>query len=216
MASIVRKAMISASLVLGGLLAAPPGANAQEPSHPFRPSTALTFVPMPPPLVAPTLLPPGEPTGEGGGLGPFLASQPLRLSLVSLIPLVGGGFDQCRRSDINNDDSGAPLQRYQFVPLAPHLVLHGFSIGGCTIDAGLGAGFTYDLPLGPSTWLVAGAGAYGVPARDVALPARWAADLRLDLVKKTDSGQTFRWGVVRKDGTRAAGGAPMVTFGGGF
>lgn len=65
-------------------------------------------------------------------------------------------------------------------------------------------------------WLVAGGGYYGVPGRGPVLPARTAQEVRIDLVKQTKAGPTFRIGVERKSGTGMQGVPGMVTFGAGF
>jgi hypothetical protein len=151
-----------------------------------------------------------------GDLSPAAAFEPLRLSLTSMIFPVGSQFPQCATlgDDVGNSIHGMPVQRFQFLRLAPRLVLTGFSSDGCPIDGGMGAAVTYAAPLQPSLWLVAGAGYYAIPGRGAALPARTATDLRVDVVKATPSGQTFRFGVQRKSGT--SGAPTMMTFGGGF
>ncbi len=189
-------------------------ASADEPSQ-YQPQFKLAPIPA---LVVPSLLAPGEPTGDGGDLSPFFASQPLRLSLTSTIFSVAGEFSQCetREDASGNSTHGFPIQRYQFLRLAPHLVLHGFSSAGCPIDGGLGGGLTYTVPVRASLWLVASGGYYGIPGRGPALPARTAAEGRVDLVRETKAGSALRIGIEHKSGTGVHGVPAMVTFGSGF
>ena len=156
--------------------------------------------------------------GGTGDLSPFFASRPLRLSLTTTIFPLAGDFPECKtREDASgNSIHGFPIQRYQFLKLAPHLVLHGFSSAGCPIDGGLGAGITYTVAVRPSLWLVASGGFYGIPGRPPVLPARTAVESRLDLVKETTAGSALRIGIEHKSGTGMTGVPSMVTFGSGF
>jgi hypothetical protein len=83
-----------------------------------------------------------------------------------------------------------PTRPYAQIPLAPRLVLHGFSDLGCpgdpyaALDAGAGGGLTYALPLSPTLWLVPSAGGYIIPSHDY-IPARGVAAVGLDLAAKT-------------------------------
>ena len=131
---------------------------------------------------------------------------------------MAGEFSQCQtREDASgNSIHGFPIQRYQFLRLAPHLVLHMFSSAGCPIDGGLGGGITYTVPVRASLWLVASGGYYGIPGRGSALPARTAAEGRVDLVKETKAGSALRIGIEHKSGTGMQGVPAMVTFGSGF
>lgn len=210
----MKRHLLSVVVIFAGLLLGAPRASADEPSQ-YQPQFKLVPVP---PLVAPSLLTPSEPTGDGGDLSPFFASQPLRLSLTSTIFSVAGEFSQCQtREDASgNSIHGFPIQRYQFLRLAPHLVLHGFSSAGCPIDGGLGAGITYTIPVVPSVWIVASGGFYGIPGRPPVLPARTAVESRVDLVKETKAGSALRIGVEHKNGTGVHGVPAMVTFGSGF
>lgn len=163
----------------------------------------------------------GEPTGQRGVLGPLATFQPLKLALTSTIFPVAGAYPQCAalEDDVGNSSQGMPVQRFLFLPFAPfvpRLTLTLFSSDGCPIDGGGGGGLTYTVPLPQSMWLVASAGAYGVPGRGPILPAQTASDLRVDLVKATSPGHTLHFGIERKDGTGVGGVPAMFTFGGGF
>jgi hypothetical protein len=213
----MKRPVASPVLLVVGLLFAAPLTHAQEPSQ-FAPPRFAVFAPLAP-LVSPSLLSPGEPTGGPAELSPFLATMPLRLSLTSTIFPLADGFANCatrEEASGNSTASGAPIQRFQFVRVLPHLVLDGFSSAGCPIDGGIGGGVTYSVPLKPSLWLVASAGAYGVPAHDGVIPARTAAEVRIDLMKETSDGHVFHIGLDHKNGTGVNGVPATVTFGGGF
>jgi hypothetical protein len=191
------------------------------PTLTLTPALAPTLTPSPAPALTLTLrslLSSGDEQDDEGDLSPRLRADPLRLALTSSIFPLAGGFPQCasREEAAGNTVNGFPIQRLRTLALTPRLSLIGFSQGGCPIDGGLGGGATYTIPLRPSLWLVAGAGYYVVPGRDVAIPTRTGADLRMDLVKKTDSGQLLRFGVEQKSGTNVPGRPVMVTFGMGF
>jgi hypothetical protein len=155
-------------------------------------------------LTAPWLR--GEPTGTAG-LSPWVSSTPLRLSLGGDIHSIGGGFANCvsLEEPSGNTINGFAVQRFASVRLAPALTLQGFSSAGCPVDGAIGGGITYTVPVGPSLWLVAAAGVYGVPAH-APFPARTTNDARLDLTKDLNGGRTLSVGV----GTRG------VSFGGAW
>jgi hypothetical protein len=163
---------------------------------PLAPSSAASFFGL------------GEPTGEPTTLSPHLASTPMRLALQAMVFPVDRalGFEsgcETRGNAVGNSVGGIPVQRYTFLQLAPNLVLHGFSSLGCPIDAAIGGGVTYAVPIRPTLWFVAGAGLYGAPQQP---SGRVRTDLHLDVVKKTSDGRAFSVGVGRRG----------FTFGGGF
>jgi hypothetical protein len=153
----------------------------------------------------------GEPSG--GGLDPWLVFQPLRLSLTSTIFPIGSSFPQCEPEASGNTVNGFPVQHWLSWRVLPRLSLHAFSSLGCPIDGGLGGGVTYTSPLSSSLWLVGSAGAYAIPPRPPVLPARTSAEVRLDLMKQTNTGRTFQFGLEHKTGTGVTGVPVMVTFG---
>lgn len=131
-------------------------------------------------------------------LMPLLAVNPLRLSLI---------FDVSPESRIDpgcasleepsgNTKSGFPIQRYTFLPLAPRLVLHGFSSAGCPVDAGAGVGLTYAMPLKTDLWLVPSAGFYSLPRRGIT-----TSTARIDVVKASADGRSLNVGVGIKYGS---------------
>jgi hypothetical protein len=192
-------------IVLGGMLmlaalAGASTASAQEPS---------TLGQAPWPVAGNFQLPTtsllGEPTSAG--VSPWVASLPLRLSLQGPIFPMAGAFPNCASFEdpSGNSIQGFPLQRYTLLRLTPNLVLHGFSSAGCPIDGAIGGAITYSVPIAPSTWLVAGAGIYGVPAH-YPLPARQSRDFRIDVVRATNDGRSFSVGIGRRG----------VSFGGSF
>jgi hypothetical protein len=112
--------------------------------------------------------------------------------------------------------------------LTPRLVLSGFTQLGCPIDAGLGAGLTYAMPVRGSSWLVFGGGVYGAPAQAQLFgglgpsmlgvvrgtPSPLSAAGRVDLVWKAGGERTFNLGVQAL--APGARGVQSVMFGGGF
>lgn len=201
---------IAVALVFGATALARASA-AQEPTaalpqrlQPFGSIPPLASHPVSGPGGFPLAL--GEPSGDSGVLPGYFASAPLRLSLQNQIFPYAGGYDGCatRGDAAGNSAGGIPTQRYTLLRLTPNLVLHGFSAAGCPIDGATGAGLTYSVPVGPSLWLVAGAGVYSAPS----LPGRRGArsDFRIDLVKKVDDMHSLSVGIGKRG----------VTFGGAF
>jgi hypothetical protein len=125
---------------------------------------------------------------DSGTLPPAAASLPLRLSLLGAVYPLGPTFGSgaCGAASLAAAGTIFPTQPYTQIELSPRLVFHGFSDLGCPgdpyalLDTGAGGGLTYSLPLRPALWLVASAGAYGVPAHDY-LPARSAFGGGLDV-----------------------------------
>jgi hypothetical protein len=148
-------------------------------------------------LTAPWLR--AEPTGTAG-ISSWVLSTPLRLSLQGDIPSIGGGFANCisREEPSGNTINGFPVQRFASIRLTGALTLQGFSSAGCPVDGALGGGITYTVPLPSSRlWVVASAGAYGVPAH-APFPARTSTDVRVDLTKPLDDGSTVTVGIGRR------------------
>lgn len=163
-------------------------------------SPGPVFLPTPVQL---TLPPFGEPTGAATGLAPSLAVLPLRLSLFGdAFPLAGAmpgdPLGCASRSDISgNSASGFATQQHVFLPITQRLVLHGFSRGGCPLDAVAGGGITYTMPVARNVWLVPSAGIATMPS---ALPGvtRTRSDARVDLVFNTYSDHVLGVGVGRR------------------
>ncbi len=109
----------------------------------------------------------GDRAGGAGDFSAFLLSAPLRLSLVGSVIPKASGFPNCvsREDDVGNSVGGIPVQYDSELRLTPRLVLSGFTQLGCPIDAGIGAAFTYGVPLRPSLQLVFGAGIYVAPGQ---------------------------------------------------
>lgn len=163
-------------------------------------SPGPVFFPTPVQL---TLPPFGEPTATATGLAPALAVLPLRLSLMSSVfPLgsmaPGDPFGCKTREDASgNSNAGFPVQRQVFLPLTSRLVLHGFSTGGCPLDAAAGGGVSYAMPVARNTWLVPSAGVYGQP-NGIVPTARVKSDARVDVIFRTYTGRTLGVGVGRQ------------------
>jgi hypothetical protein len=149
-----------------------------------------------------------------GGPRATTAFAPLRLSLTSGLFSQAGAFSGCdSRSDASgNTVHGFATQYYSFVPLAPALVLHGYSMQGCAVDAGLGAGLTYAIPLRKSLWLVPSTGFYGLPRASGGTPIVSTA-ARVDIVKQLAWGGTLNVGLGTRSG---AGQFSALHFGGSF
>jgi hypothetical protein len=145
------------------------------------------------------------------------AFAPLRLSLMSGLFPQASVFSGCAsRTDASgNSVNGFASQYYGFVHLTPQLVLHGYSMMGCAVDAGIGGGLTYAVPLRNHLWLVPSAGFYALPnslGGGAAAPVTAAA--RVDLVKQLGWGRTLSVGI----GTKIApsGAFNALHFGGSF
>src|SRR5450755_4521446 len=117
------------------------------------------------------LVPIVTPLRSDDALGGFGAPRvdavfaPLRLSLTGDLFPIESQFPGCesREDASGNSVHGFALQRYSFLRLTPRLVLHGYSIAGCAVDAGVGGGLTYSAPLSKDLWLVPSAGLYVLP-----------------------------------------------------
>jgi hypothetical protein len=165
--------------------------------------------PAPPPsawMPAPTALQLrplfGEPTGDTQGLAPPLAVLPLRLSLMSTtFPIAGalGGSPCASREEASgNTVNGFAVQRQTYLAITPQLVLHGFSSAGCPLDAGIGWGLTYSVPVSKSVFLVASGGAYTQPSVQPGVPIT-RGDARIDLVfRSTTNDRTVGIGLGRR------------------
>jgi hypothetical protein len=190
----------SGACVLAVLLASNP-VSAQSASAPLR----LTPVPA------------DDGLGEPGALPPVSAFMPLRLSLTGGLFPIGSVLSGCasREDGSGNSINGFPIERYSYLRLFPRLTLHGFSSGGCAVDAGIGGGVTYATPLGKKFWLVSSVGFYALPPADSAMSAVVTSSARLDLVKQLPAGHVLSFGM----GTRNRTGAALfnaVSFGGNF
>lgn len=151
--------------------------------------------------------------------GPRLTElfSPLQLSLTGGLFPVGSVLPGCdsRQDASGNSVSGFALQHYSFLRITTALTLHGYSMGGCFVDAGLGGGFTYHLPLGKSVWLVPSAGFYALPTSGGSTTPLLTASARVDLVKQLAWGRTLSLGLgVRQRGSIVQTNA--VSFGGSF
>jgi hypothetical protein len=163
------------------------------------PAPSLAWMPTPTALQLRPLF--GEPTGDTQGLAPALAVMPLRLSLLSTsFPIAGalGGAPCASREEASgNTVNGFAVQRQVYLAITPRLVLHGFSSAGCPLDAGIGGGLTYSVPVAKSVFLVASAGAYSLPS---AQPGRvlTKGDARIDLIFRSTPDRAWGIGLGRR------------------
>ncbi len=196
----LRGSRVVGACALVVLLAAGP-ASAQSASAPFLRSPA----------------PSDDGLGEPGALLPFSTFTPLRLSLTQgLFPIESKILGCDSREDASgNSLNGFPVERYSYIRLLPRLTLHGFSSGGCPVDAGLGGGLSYASPLGKKLWLVSSVGFYALPPPDMSMSAVVSTSARVDLVKQLPAGHVLSFGL----GTRNRSGAASfnaVSFGANF
>jgi hypothetical protein len=96
-----------------------------------------------------TPVPADDGLGQPGAPTPFAAFTPLHLSLIGGLFPIGSALPGCdsREDASGNSQNGFPIERYSYLRLTPQLTLHGFSSGGCPVDAGAGGGLTYSAPL---------------------------------------------------------------------
>lgn len=146
-----------------------------------------------------------------------VAFAPLRLSLTEGLSPAASQFPECesREDASGNSAHGFAVQRYSFLRLAPHLVLHGYSMAGCPVDAGVGGGLTYSAPLATNLWLVPSAGLFALPGPGGGRAALYTTAARVDIVKNLDLGRTLSVGI----NTRQRSGSRQFTalnFGGSF
>ncbi len=204
-----------ATALAATLLASASSLHAQQPPAPGPgpgPTSGPTSLAGLPPLwISPPSPSPGQ---DAAWLAPFVASTPLRLSLLASVYPLGPAFtgSGCGEASVAAAGSIFPVQPYWLVPLTPHLVLHGFSDLGCpgdpsaSLDGGAGAGLTYALPVRKSLWLVGSAGVYGVPAHGTGtpwaqsgagrgVPPRGSAEVRVDVVKRVQGDRTLSFGL---------------------
>jgi hypothetical protein len=149
------------------------------------------------------------------GLSAYSAFTPLRLTLSGGLFSQANAFSGCdARSDASgNSVNGFAVQRYTFLRLAPQLVLHGSSMAGCAVDAGMGGGLTYTLPLRKNLWLVSSAGFYALPSPGGGSYALVTKGVRVDVVKQLAWGRTLSVGL----GSRLDSGVfNALNFGGSF
>jgi|SRR6478609_6851478 len=195
-----RRNLTIAGAIATALLAVSGAARAQQ--------TAAALVPIVTPLKGDDLF------ASKNGLSVGTLFAPLRLSLTGGLFPQANAFSGCdvRAEASGNSVNGFAVQRYSFLRLTPQLTLHGFSMVGCSADAGMGGGLTYTVPLRKSLWLVASAGTYAQPHfGGGAAFATTAA--RVDVVKELAWGRTLSVGL----GTRVGGGAfNALHFGGSF
>jgi hypothetical protein len=188
---------------------------AQEPT--------FTLSPYTPPAPASVLV--SGASTDSHALPPDAASLPLRLSLLSSVYPLGPAFSTggCSGPSVAAAGTIFPTQLYTQLHLTPRLVLHGFSDLGCPgdpfapLDAGMGGGLTYAMPLRPSLWLVGSGGAYAVPGQ-LGLPVRVAGNGGLDLaVEEPKTRRTLTAGFgVSTTAARGGGVRLMPRVGGTF
>jgi len=176
--------------------------------------TAAPLVPIVTPLRGDDLFA----SRNGPAVGATFA--PLRLTLTGGLFSQANAFSGCdARADASgNSINGFALQRYSFLPLTPQLVLHGFSLSGCAVDAGMGGGVTYLVPLRKDLFLVTSAGFYALPSPGGGRSAFATSAARVDLVKQLAWGRTLSVGLGTRSGSGqfSSGQFSALHFGGSF
>jgi hypothetical protein len=206
MPALGRRITAAVAVSVAALIAHCPAARAQQTA---AAQTAARLVPNV------TLLRGDDLFASARGLSVTSTFAPLRLTLTGGLFSQAGVFPGCEaRSDASgNSVNGFPVQYYSFLRLAPELVLHGFSMAGCAVDAGVGGGLSYAVPLRRSLWLVSSVGLYGLPTPFGGDSAFVVQAARVDVVKQLAWGRTLSVGL----GSRLGGGVVnALHFGGSF
>ena len=122
---------------------------------------------------------------------------PLWLTLSGALSSQASVFSGCdsRLEASGNSLHGFAVQRRTFLRLAPQFTLHRFSMAGCAIDAGSGAGFSHALPVGKRLWLLHSAGFFRQPTPGGATSPLLTAAARVDLVQQLTEGCTLSLGL---------------------
>jgi len=162
-----------------------------------------------------TTTPDNEPFAPQRGPSAEATRAPLWLTLSGGLFSRASAFSGCdARADASgNSVNGFAVQRAGSLRLAPELVLHRFSVAGCAVDSGSGAGLSYAIPLGKRLWLMHSAGYYRQPTPFGASVAQVSLAGRLDLVQQLAWGRTLSIGL----GIRSESGQfHALNFGGSF
>ena len=150
---------------------------------------------------------------------PFASAlfMPLRLNLTSGLFPVGVVLQGCdsRTEASGNSVAGFAVRRYSFLRVVPSLTLHGDSSMGRAVDAGLGAGVSYQTALSKNWWLVPSAGLYTPPSPGGARSPLITSSARVDLVRQLGWGGTLNVGLGLRHRT-GQGLTDAVSFGGSF
>jgi hypothetical protein len=192
----MRRLFLVLPLAVAIALAAPAArADATSPTPSFMPvATPLTLRPLF-----------GEPTSQGTGIAPSLAVLPLRLAMLgSAFPRASSSPTdplRCDPDSSGNSEYGFPVERQVYLAMTSRLVLHGFSRFGCPVNAVVGGGVTYTMPLAQGVSIVPSAGAYAksslvqgrVPTRGM---------VRVDLMMHSSDDRTLSIGVGRQHGVQ--------------
>lgn len=146
---------------------------------------------------------------------PSILFEPLRLGLMSDVAPRSATEPGCsERIETTGGatamTAGTPMQFFTSRPIAPHLTLVGFSRAGCPVDAAIGGGLTYVVPLRPSVFFVASAGILAQPPYG-ARPLIIHSQVRADVVLDRGEGRSWSVGVRSNRGS-----SPSLTFGGIF
>ncbi len=159
----------------------------------------------------------GDISGSAGDRRASVAIAPLRLSLTSNLMPMGRFFPGCDAGAeaSGNSIQGFPVARSSFLRLPSGLTLHGFSSGGCALDASVGGGATYQVAFGPAFSVVVSAGVLVLPDVAGLRQKEIASEVGVDVVTERKSGNSMWMGL--GVGSRAPGGNILrFRFGGTF
>lgn len=160
---------------------------------------------------------PGDMTGRSGARAPSsqaILFEPLRLGMLGDVPPMSPGDPGCRDhleaiGNATASSAGAPLQFLHARTLAPRLTLFGMSRAGCAVDAAIGGGLVYVVPLRPKMFFVLGVSTLVQPAYG-GRPAIVRPQVRADVVFDRGGGRSWNVGI------RSTGATSGVSFGGIF
>jgi hypothetical protein len=107
----------------------------------------------------------------------------------------------CDPDASGNSEYGFPVERQVYLAMTSRLALHGFSRLGCPVDAVVGGGITYTMPIAQGVSIVPSAGVYAksslvqgrVPTRGM---------VRVDVMMHTSDDRTLSIGVGRQHGVQ--------------
>jgi len=155
------------------------------------------------------------PYAQQGGPRVEAALSPLWLTLSGGLFSQASAFHGCesRAEASGNSVNGFAVQRHSFLRLTRQLVWHRFSMAGCAVDSGSGAGLSYAIPLRKQLWLLPSAGVYRLPTPGDGTSPLVTSAARLDLVAQLDQGHTLSVGLGARSGT---GQFHALNFGGSF
>jgi hypothetical protein len=138
----------------------------------------------------------GDASDEAAQLPLDIAMLPMRLSLGGVASR-GREYAGCVEAATANGSApnGFLLQRSVAMRLVPRLALVGFSQTGCPMEASIGGGLVYTVPLRKDIWLVGSAGALVLPHAGPSGARVWRSEIAADVAVRTTPERTWTIGV---------------------